>query len=89
MKRLADPMPGISGVKTEALNLERGLAILEEKGINAAGYEVSSMEQQMMPDAFKDFDLVVVPYLHDGHYNPLLGFLYEEAQAVLFFISGH
>lgn len=75
--------------QTEALNLERGLAILKEKGIDAAGYEVSALVPDGLPAKLKGFDLVVVPYPQDERYNSLQDFLNEEAQAILFHIGGH
>jgi hypothetical protein len=72
---------------TEALNLERGLAILKERGIDAAAYQASALLPDRLFTKLKEFDLVVVPYLQDIRHNPLQNFLNEEAQAVLFYIG--
>jgi hypothetical protein len=74
---------------SETLNLERGLAILKEKGIDEVAYEASALITGGLPAKLKDFDLIIAPYHQDERHNPLQEFINEEAKAVLFYIGGY
>jgi hypothetical protein len=85
---------GYSGSKTkdastEALNLERGLAILNEKGVQANGYSASGLDAEGLASLLKTADLLVNPV----HGTDLSRFSYElhedEIQSVLLYLNGH
>lgn len=85
---------GMAGAKskesaTETLNLERGLAILNEKGIQATGQRSSALGAERLTALLKAADLLVNPV----HRKDLHHFSYElhedEIQAVLLFLNGH
>ena len=82
-------MPRGSGpsAETEALNLERGLAILKEKGIDAVGRMVSSLTPAELSNQLKAADLVVSPFLKDDYHTHLHGLPDHDLQAVLFYIG--
>jgi hypothetical protein len=74
--------------ETEALNLERGLAILKEKGIDATGHKASSLAPGELSRQLKSSDLVVSPFLKDDAHAHFHGLPDHDLQAVLFYI-GH
>jgi hypothetical protein len=74
--------------ETEALNLERGLAILKEKGIDATGHKASSLAPGELSRQLKSSDLVVSPFLKDDTHAHFHGLPDHDLQAVLFYI-GH
>ena len=73
---------------TETLNLERGLAILNEKEIKATGYSASTLGAERLAAMMKAADLLVNPV----HRKDPLHFSYElhedEIQAVLLYLNG-
>jgi len=73
--------------ETEALNLERGLAILKERGIDAAGRKASEMPPGGLPELLKTSDMVVSPFLKDDTHSHLHGVSEHDLQAALFFIG--
>jgi len=74
---------------TETLNLERGLAIFNEKGIRAEGHSASALGAERLAAMMKTADLLVNP----AHRRDLHHFSYElhedEIQAVLLHLNGH
>ena len=78
---------GDSGPESEALHLERGLAILKEKGLEAEGKLASRLGPEGLARELKSFDLVVKPVLKDDSYSYLHELLDDEIQAVLFYIG--
>jgi nucleotide-binding universal stress UspA family protein len=84
---------GIAGsesqeTSTETLNLERGLAILNEKGIQATGHRASALGAERLAAMLKAADLLVNPV----HGKDPLHLLYElhedDIQAVLLCLNG-
>lgn len=75
-----------SSGESQALNLERGQAILKEKGIDAAGFTAESLAEGELIQKLKAADLVVSPFPKDDHHNYLHGLADQEIQAVLFYI---
>jgi hypothetical protein len=84
---------GTTGAKTgdsatEALNLERGLAILNEKGIQATGHSASALGAERLTTMLKSADLLVNPV----HRKDPLHFSHElnedEIQAVMLYLNG-
>jgi hypothetical protein len=73
---------------TENLNLERGLAILNEKGIDASGYSASALGSERLAEMLKTADLLVNP-IHKKE-APHFGYeLHEdEIKAVLLYLNG-
>lgn len=80
-----DPIKA-SSKESQALNLERGQAILKEKGINAAGFTAGSLAAGELTQKLKAADLVVSPFPKDDHHPYLHGLSDQEIQAVLFYI---
>ena len=85
---------GMAGTKTkdsvtETLSLERGLAILNEKGIRATGHSASVLGAERLTAMLKAADLLVNPvHRKDQHHFPYQ--LHEdEIQAVLLYLDGH
>ena len=74
--------------ESEALNLERGLAILQEKGLEADGYTASSLAPGDLLSRLHAADLVVSPFMKEAYHTNLHGLSDHEIQAVLFYISG-
>jgi hypothetical protein len=74
---------------TETLNLERGLAILNEKGIQVTSHSASKLGTERLTALMKAADLVVNP----GHGKDPSHFFNEmhedEIQAVLLCLNGH
>jgi hypothetical protein len=84
---------GTAGTKaadaaTEALNLERGLAILNEKGIQAAGHSASELGSERLTAMLKAADLLVNPIQSKDplHFTQKLD--EDEIQAVLMYLNG-
>jgi nucleotide-binding universal stress UspA family protein len=73
--------------ESEALSLERGLAILKEKGLEATGHTAASLAPDDLLSTLKAADLVVSPYLKDQYHTHLHGLSDHEIQAVLFYIA--
>jgi hypothetical protein len=73
--------------ETEALNLERGLAILKEKGIEASGRKVSDFSAGEFSQKLKASDLVVSPYPKDDTHTHFHGLADHDLQAVLLYIG--
>ena len=76
-----------SGSDSESLHLERGLAILKEKGLEAEGWLASDLGPEELARVLKSFDLVVKPVLKGDRYSYLRELLDEEVQAVLFYVG--
>ncbi len=81
------PRDGDSSEKAEALNLEQALAILAEKGIDAAGRTASSISAEQLSSDLKAADLVVSPFLSDDYHSHLLGLSDQDLEAVLFYLG--
>ena len=73
--------------ESPALNLERGQAILNEKGIDAAGFTVPNLSTAELLRKLKEADLVVSPFPKTDHHTHLYGLSEQEIQAVLFYIG--
>ncbi len=71
----------------QTLNLERGQAILKEKGIDAAGFTADSLPTGELTNKLKAADLVVSPFPTDDHHPHLHGLSDQDIQAVLFYIG--
>ena len=72
----------------EALNLERGLAIFKEKGVEVSGQTRSSLDDEVLKQDLHDADLVVAPYPTDETRNPWEGLLMvNKIKAALFCIG--
>jgi hypothetical protein len=76
-----------SSKEAQSLNLERGQAILKEKGIDAAGFTVAGLSGGELTQKLKAADLLVSPFLRDDHHHHLYGLSDQEIQAVLFYIG--
>jgi hypothetical protein len=80
---------GAEDSSSESLNLERGLAILNEKGVQATVHSASTLGAERLIAMLKAADLLVNPVHKD---NPLQ-FIYklheDEIQAVLLHLDGH
>ncbi len=74
-------------VETEALNLERGQAILKEKGIDAAGRKASDLRPEELSQLVREADLVVGPFLKEDAHTHLHGVSEHDLQATLFCIG--
>jgi nucleotide-binding universal stress UspA family protein len=78
---------------TETLNLERGLAILNEKGVRAAGHTASDLGIEALTDMVRAADLLVNPGHGPGHGKDLSHIVCDlqedEIQAVLLYLNGH
>ncbi len=73
---------------TEALNLERGLAIFREKGIEVFGHTLSNLGLKDLKKELHEADLVVAPYPADDSRNPLQDLLpVNDIKAALFCIG--
>jgi len=84
---------GISGAESsspsaEALNLERGLAILNEKGIRTAGHCASDLGSDHLVRMLKEAELLVnVVHPKDPHHF-LFDLHEEDIQSVLLYLQG-
>jgi hypothetical protein len=80
---------GSKDSSTENLNLERGLAILNEMGIRADSHSASALGAEHLAAMLKAADLLVNPvHRKDLHHFPCE--LHEdEIQAVLLYLNGH
>lgn len=76
-----------SSKDTQSLNLERGQAILKEKGIEATGYTVAGLSNGELTQMLKSADLLVSPFPKDDHHPHLYGLPEQELQAALFYIG--
>lgn len=73
--------------ESQTLNLERGQAILKEKGIDATGFTAASLSTGELTLKLKAADLVVSPFPKDDRHTHLHGLSDQEIQAVLFYIG--
>ena len=73
--------------ETQALNLERGQAILKEKGIDATGFTAASLASGELTQKLKAADLVVSPFQKEDHHSHFHGLSDQEIQAALFYIA--
>jgi hypothetical protein len=85
---------GMAGTKskdssTETLSLERGLAILNEKGIRATGHSVSALGTERLTAMLKAADLLVNPVYRKDLHNFSYKLREDEIQAVLLHLNGH
>lgn len=73
-------------INTEALNLERGLAILKEKDIDATGHTEKNLGSKGIKTEINQADLLICPILSDAciHRYKLFG---ENLNSVLFYLS--
>jgi nucleotide-binding universal stress UspA family protein len=73
---------------TEDLNLERGLAILNEKGIQATGHSASALGADRLAAMLKSADLLVNPVRKKDplQFSPELD--EDELQAILLYLNG-
>ena len=78
---------------TETLNLERALAILNEKGVQASGHTASTLGTQALADMVCQADLLVNPGHGPGHGKDLSHIVCDlqedDIQAVLLYLNGH
>lgn len=81
--------PKSKDVSTESLNVERGLAILNEKGVQATSHRASDLGEDRLSDMLKGADLLVNPI----HRKDPRHFLYElnedEIHSVLLYLNGN
>lgn len=77
---------------TETLNLERGMAFLNEKGVQATGYTASALATEALAEMVCAADLVVNPCHGPGHgkdRSPIVCDLQDDdIQAVLLYLNG-
>lgn len=79
---------GSNTPSSETLNLERGLAIFREKGIEVSGQTLSGMDLQKLKRDLFEADLVVAPYPIDDSKGPLQDLLsINDIKAALFCIG--
>jgi nucleotide-binding universal stress UspA family protein len=72
----------------EALNLERGLAILNEKGVQTAGYCASDLGPERLARMLKEAELLVNPVHSKDLHHFLFELHEEEIQSVLLYLKG-
>ena len=74
-------------LKTEAINLERGFAILREKGINADGFTEKSMNHDGLGAEISKADLLVISFssVSSVYLFDLFG---TNLSSVLFYLNG-
>jgi len=75
-------------VATEALNLERGLAILNEKGIQATGHSASALGTEHLAAMLKGADLLVNPVHRKDPAHFSFELHEDDIQAVLLYLNG-
>jgi hypothetical protein len=83
---------GLSGASSarrenEALNLERGMAILKEKGIDALGLKGSDLGHDGVIERLRAADLMVKPYLTDDQHSHGYELTDTEIRAVLYYFG--
>ena len=78
---------GDSGSESETLHLERGLAILKEKGMEAVGRLASDLGPEGLVNELRSNDLVVKPVLKGDRYDYLHDLMDNDLNAVLFYIG--
>ena len=76
-------VPGTS----QQLNLERGQAILQEKGIDAEGFTAASLADVELIHKLKAADLLVAPFTKGDFPPHLQGLSDREIQAAVFYIG--
>jgi hypothetical protein len=74
---------------TETLNLERGLAILNEKGIRAEGHRASTLGAERFAALVNAADLLVNPIHRKDLHHFSFQLHEDEIQAVLLHLNGH
>jgi hypothetical protein len=81
------PGAGSKDPSSDTLNLERGLAILNEKGIQADAYSASDLGAQRITEMMREADLLVNPvHQHDPlHFTNELQ--EDDIQAVLLYLK--
>jgi nucleotide-binding universal stress UspA family protein len=72
----------------EALNLERGLAIMNEKGIQTEGYRASDLGPERLSHLLKEAELLVNAVHPKDPHHLLFGLHEEEIQSVLLYVKG-
>jgi hypothetical protein len=73
---------------TEALNLEKGLAILKEKGVRAASHTASSLGTERLTEELKAADLLVNSVQPKDPHHFLYNLSEDDIQAVLMYLKG-
>ena len=74
---------------TETLNLERGLAILNEKPLQADGHCASALGTERLTAILKSADLLVNPVHREDPRHFSYELQEDEIQAVLLYLDGH
>jgi hypothetical protein len=78
---------------TETLNLERGLAILSEKNIQATGHTASALGTEALADLVRAADLLVNPCHGPGNGKDrsqiVCDLQDDDIQSVLLYLNGH
>ena len=74
---------------SEALNLERGLAILNEKGIRTTGYCASDLGPERLTRMLKEAELLVNAVHPKDRHHLLFDLHEEEIQSALLCLNGH
>jgi len=75
-------------LSTETLNLERGLAILNEKGIQVTGCSASALGPERLAALVKTADLLVNPVQRKDSFHVSYDLDDDEIQSVLLFLNG-
>lgn len=83
---IADPTAGNTSI--EALHVERGLAILNEKGVEAATYRASELGDEHLLKILKQADLLVNPGQQKDPYHLLNDVKEDDIPAVLLQLDG-
>jgi hypothetical protein len=81
------PPSAAPSTESQSLNLERGQAILKEKGIDAAGFPLAGLSGGELTRRLKAADLVVSPFPTENHHSHLYGLSDHEIQALLFYLG--
>ena len=78
---------GSKTASSDSLNLERGLAILNEKGIQAAAHSASELGAERLTAMLKQADLVVNPLHHQDPHHLTSDLQEDDIQAVLLYLN--
>jgi nucleotide-binding universal stress UspA family protein len=78
---------GSKAASSEALNLERGLAIMNEKGIQASGHSASELGAERLQALLKQADLLVNPVHHQDPLHFTNDLQEDDIQAVLLYLG--
>lgn len=77
-----------SDTRTESVYLERGMAILNEKGLEPSGYLASKLGPDGLLDTLVRSDMVVGPFLADEkHLRYLSGYFDKDCRASLLYLG--